>query len=168
MLFLSPSDIKRFSLSLPDVFSLLLHFYYLSRLSLSIGFKGLTSVRDTLCGKMIQLLSLLRPIILFALDARALILRTCSQFLLYLIINIMVDHKICSDHIGIFRSHLPIFSLGVRRLCVRWVYIQLLCGIFYKGHCWQSGILYENWVIWYSLVCFNSAQLGRSKVGLPS
>jgi hypothetical protein len=28
----------------------------------------------------------------------------------------MVDYNICSDHIGIFRSHLPIFCLGVRRI----------------------------------------------------
>jgi hypothetical protein len=49
------------------------------------------------------------------------------------IINIMVDHKICSDHVGIFRNHLPIFSLGVRRLYVLWVYIQLLCGIFCRS-----------------------------------
>jgi hypothetical protein len=46
-----------------------------------------------------------------------------------IIINIMVDHKIYSDHIGIFRSHIPISSLGVRRLCVLWVYTQLLCGL---------------------------------------
>jgi len=32
----------------------------------------------------------------------------------------MVDHKICSDHIGLFKSHRPIFSLGVRRLYARW------------------------------------------------
>jgi hypothetical protein len=31
----------------------------------------------------------------------------------------MVDHKICSEHTGIFRSYLPIFSLGVQRLYVR-------------------------------------------------
>jgi hypothetical protein len=49
-----------------------------------------------------------------------------------IIINIMVDYKLCSDHIGIFKSQLPIFSLGVRRLYVRRVYIQLLCGLIYK------------------------------------
>jgi hypothetical protein len=60
-------------------------------------------------------------------------------FLIITIINIMVDHKICPDHIGIFRSHLPMFSLGVRRLYVRWVYILLLCGLFYKGPSFECG-----------------------------
>jgi hypothetical protein len=33
-------------------------------------------------------------------------------------IIIMVDHKIYSNHIGMSRSHLPIFSLGIRHLYV--------------------------------------------------
>jgi hypothetical protein len=49
-----------------------------------------------------------------------------------IIINFMIDHKICSNHIGIFRRHLPIFSLGVHRLYALWVYIHLLCGLVYK------------------------------------
>jgi hypothetical protein len=61
----------------------------------------------------------------------------------------MVGHKICSDRIVIFRSRLPMFSLGFRRLCVLW------------------GFLYEEWVIWCSLVSITIAQLGRSMVGLP-
>jgi hypothetical protein len=56
-----------------------------------------------------------------------------------IIIIIMVEHKIRSYHIGIFRSHLPIFSLGVRRLYVRCVYIQLLSGLFYKGPSVECG-----------------------------
>jgi hypothetical protein len=51
----------------------------------------------------------------------------------------MVDHNLCSDHIGILRSHLPIFSLGVQRLYVQWVYIQLLCRLFYKGPSVECG-----------------------------
>jgi hypothetical protein len=31
----------------------------------------------------------------------------------------MVDHKFCSNHIGIFKSRLHIFSLGVRNLTIR-------------------------------------------------
>jgi hypothetical protein len=49
--------------------------------------------------------------------------------IIIIIINNVVDHKISSDHTGIFKSYLPIFSLGVRRLYVLWVYIQLLSGL---------------------------------------
>jgi hypothetical protein len=56
-----------------------------------------------------------------------------------IIMIIIVDHKVCSDHIGTFRSHLPIFSLGVRRLYVIWVYIKLLYGLFYKGPSIECG-----------------------------
>jgi hypothetical protein len=38
--------------------------------------------------------------------------------------NIIVYHMILSSYIGIYRNHLHIFSYGVRRLCVLWVYIQ--------------------------------------------
>jgi hypothetical protein len=57
-----------------------------------------------------------------------------SVLSIIIINNIMVDHKICSDHVGIFRSHLTIFSLGVRRFYILWVNIQLLCGIFCRVH----------------------------------
>jgi hypothetical protein len=54
--------------------------------------------------------------------------RILSKFTI-IIISVKVDNNICPDDVAIFEN----LRLGFRRPYVQGAYIQLLCGLFYRG-----------------------------------